>query len=154
MLATVCTRWSSSDLLHNALRSGTERELDSTARRARRCSMVRHPNSGQNLVMTGTDRLNGGTDTPVISQRSEAGQVILDAKAGRGMWVCSVLVVLSSRLSDGTCSLVGHRDNVSCVFITVISITYTTRGHQWIISGTTRWVSILVLGPNTVKIIH
>jgi hypothetical protein len=47
----------------------------------------------------GADRLNGGTDTPAISQRSEAGQVILGAKEGRGMWVWSVLAVLSSRMS-------------------------------------------------------
>ncbi len=42
------TRRSSSDLR-------TENALDSAARRPRRCSMVRHPNTGQNLLMTGVD---------------------------------------------------------------------------------------------------
>jgi len=79
--------------------------------------MVRHPSPGQNLLMAGADRLNGGTDTPAISQQSEAGQVILGAKEGRGMWVWSVLAVLSSRMSAGGCSLAGRRDNVPCLAI-------------------------------------
>jgi hypothetical protein len=56
--------------------------LASTTRHAKSFSMVRHPSTGQNLLMSGTDRLNGGTDTPTISQRSESGQVILDSKEG------------------------------------------------------------------------
>ena len=55
--------------------------------------------------MSGVDRLNGGTDTPTMSQRPESGEVILDGKEGRGMWVWSVLAVLSSRMSAGGFSL-------------------------------------------------
>jgi hypothetical protein len=70
--------------------------------------------------MAGADRLNGGTGTPAVSQRSESGQGILGAKEGTGMWVWSavVLAVLSSRMSAGGCSLAGRRDNVPCLAIT------------------------------------
>ncbi len=39
--------------------------------------------------MTSTDRLGGDTGTPVVSQRSEGGEGILEIKSGRGkydMW--------------------------------------------------------------------
>ena len=42
-----------------------------------------------NLLMTGTDLLDGGTDTTTVSQRSEEGQGILCVKEGIGkydMW--------------------------------------------------------------------
>ena len=57
------------------------------------------------LLMAGADRLGGGTGTPVVSQRSEAGQGILGSKAGRGKydmwydWVVKALV--SSCMSVG-----------------------------------------------------
>ena len=76
-------RRSSSDLLHNTLR--IEKALDSDPRHTRSGRMVRHPITGQNLEMAGTDRLNDGTDTSPISQRSESGHVILGAKEGRGI---------------------------------------------------------------------
>jgi hypothetical protein len=80
--------------------------------------MVRHPTTGQNLLMTGADLLDTPTGTEV-AQRSEAGQGILGDKEGKGMWVWSamVLVVLSSRMSDGGFSLAGRHDNVSCLVI-------------------------------------
>ena len=72
--------------------------------------MVRHPSTGQNLLMTGTDLLNGGTDTPV-SQLSEAGQGIMCVKEGIGnydMWygvVCKTVrhpcVFIGSRIKKG-----------------------------------------------------
>ena len=37
--------------------------MDSVARHVRRYSVVHHPSTGQNLLMTGVDLLNGGTDT-------------------------------------------------------------------------------------------
>ena len=58
--------------------------------------------------MTGTDLLNGDTDTSPVSQRSESGQGILVATGGRG-----IVVVLSSHMSAGDYSLARHRDNVS-----------------------------------------
>ena len=81
--------------------------------------MVRHPSTGQNLLMSGEDRLKATTGT-VVTQRSESGQGILGVKEGKGMWVWSgvVLSVLSSHMSAGGCSLAGHRDNVSCLAIT------------------------------------
>ena len=114
--ATACTRRSSSALLHNALWSGTEKALDSAARRARSWSMVRHPSTGQNLLMAGADLLDAPTGT-AVAQRSETGQGILGAKEGKGMWVWSavVLAVLSSRMSARGCSLAGRRDNVPCL---------------------------------------
>jgi hypothetical protein len=77
--------------------------------------MVRHPSTGLNLLMSGSDRLNGDTDTTEVSQRSESGQGILGAQEGRGMWVWStvVLVVLSSYMSVGGYSLSGRRDNLT-----------------------------------------
>ena len=58
------------------------------------------------LLMAGADRLGGGTGTPVVSQRSEAGQGILGSKAGRGkydMWYDWVVKALVS-----SCILVGR----------------------------------------------
>ena len=71
----------------HALRSGTEKAMDSTVRRARRCRMVRHPITGWNLLMARADRLDGGTGTSEVSQRSESGQGILSPKEGSGMWL-------------------------------------------------------------------
>ena len=48
--------------------------------------VTRSNNPRQNLLMTGTDRLDGGVDTSVVSQRSESGQGILTTKAGRGKY--------------------------------------------------------------------
>ena len=70
--------------------------------------------------MTGTDLLNGGTDTPAISQRSEAGRGILVAKEGRGMWVWSSVVAVLSCMSVGVCSSTGRHDKVSYLTITAI----------------------------------
>ena len=58
--------------------------------------------------MTGDDRLDGDTDTPVVPQRSESGQGILGVKTGRGMLLLYVVVVqvLSSHMSVGEYSLV------------------------------------------------
>ena len=106
--------------MHNALRSGTEKAMDSAARRARSCRKVRHPSTGLNLLMAGVDLLDGGTGRPPISQRSEGGRGILCVKEGIGkydMWygvVCKV--VMSSCMSAG-CSLTGGRDTVSCLVI-------------------------------------
>ncbi len=72
--------------MQNALRSGTEKALDSAARRARSWSMVRHPRKGQNLLMSWADLLDAPTGT-AVTQRSETGQGILGAKEGKGMWV-------------------------------------------------------------------
>ena len=71
--------------------------------------------------MAGADLLDAPTGT-AVAQRSEAGQGILGAKEGKGMWVWSamVLAVLSSRMSAGGCSLAGRRDNVPCLAITAI----------------------------------
>ena len=58
------------------------------------------------LLMSGVDRLGGDTETPVVSQRSEAGHGILRNKAGRGKydmwydWVVKLLV--SSCMSVGS----------------------------------------------------
>jgi hypothetical protein len=78
--------------------------------------MVRHPSTGQNLLMAGDDLFDSPTGTSV-AQRSEAGQGILGAKEGKGMWVWSamVLAVLSSRMSAGGCSLAGRRDKMPCL---------------------------------------
>ena len=91
--ATDCTRRSSSALIHDALRSGTEKSMDSSVRHVRRCRMVRNTSTGWNLLVPGTDLLNGGTGTPVVLQRSESGQGILGVKGGRGMWLWSGVVV-------------------------------------------------------------
>ncbi len=71
--------------------------------------------------MAGADLLDPPTGT-AVAQRSETGQGILGAKEGKGMWVWSavVLAVLSSRMSAGSCSLAGRRDNVPCLAITAI----------------------------------
>jgi hypothetical protein len=47
--------------------------------------MVRHSSTGQNLLMTGADLLNGDTDT-AISQRSEAGRGIMCDKEDTGKY--------------------------------------------------------------------
>jgi hypothetical protein len=83
--------------------------------------MVRHPSTGWNLLMAGADLLDEGTGTPAVSQRSESGQGILGAKAGRGgmlLWSAMVMAVLSSRMSAGGCSLARRRDDVPCLAIT------------------------------------
>ena len=90
-----------------SLRSGTEKAMDSAARRARSCRMVRHPSTGWNLLMAGADRLDGDTDTAVVSQRSESGQGILGAKEGRGMLVWSAVVV--AVLSSAQCAMPRHK---------------------------------------------
>jgi hypothetical protein len=126
--ATDYTRRPSSTLFHNALRSGTEKAVDSVDRHSSCWSMVHHPSTGQNLLMTGTDLLDTPTGT-TVAQRSDTGQGILGAKEGKGMWVWSAMVLsvlssLQSHMSAGGCSLTGRRDNVS--FLTngeILSVT-------------------------------
>ncbi len=114
-------RRSSPDLIHNALWSGTEKTLHSAARHTRGCNMFLHPITGQNLLMSGTDLLNGVTDT-TVSQLSDTGQGIMCVKEGIGkydMWygvVCNPVMSCTSVVF----SLVGGRDTVSCLVITVI----------------------------------
>jgi hypothetical protein len=48
---------------------------------------------------TGGDRLDGDTDTSVVSQRSESGQGILDVKSGRGKYDVLYDVVCKSVMS-------------------------------------------------------
>ena len=75
--------------------------------------MVRHPNTGLNLLMTGSDRLDGGTDTPVVSQRSEAGSGKLGVKACRGkydMWYEWVVKTLLSLCMSVGRSFAEHLD--------------------------------------------
>ena len=74
-----------------------------------------HPRVGQNLLMTGADLLGGCTCTPAVSQRSESGQGIIGAKAGKGM-----LLLYSGGL-DGT-HVTGRRVNVPCLAITAIVV--------------------------------
>jgi hypothetical protein len=82
--------------------------------------MSRHPNTGQNLLMSGTDLLNGGTGT-VVSQLSESGQGIMCTKEGIGkydMWygvVCKTVMSWTSSVF----SLGGGRDTVSFLVIPV-----------------------------------
>ena len=109
--------------------------MDSAARRARSCRKVRHPSTGLNLLMAGADLLDGGTCTPAVSQRSEAGQGILCAKEGIGkyhMWygvVCKA--VMSSCMSAG-CSLAGGRDTVPCLAMTaILGLVETEHGFLW-----------------------
>ena len=67
--------------------------------------MVCHPSTGLNLLMSGTDLLDGDTVTPEVLQRSESGQGILGVKGGRGgmlLWSAVVMVVLSSHMSTGS----------------------------------------------------
>ena len=70
--------------------------------------------------MTGSDLLDGDTDPPVISQRSETGGVKLGAKSGRGKydiwydWV--VKAILSSCMSVG--SSFAERPDMPCLDIT------------------------------------
>ena len=72
--------------------------------------------------MGGADLLDGDTDTPAVSQRSEAGQGILCAKEGTGkydMWygeVCKDAMSCTSTVF----SLAGGRDTVPCLVITAI----------------------------------
>ena len=76
------------------------------------------------LLMAGADRLGGGTGTPVVSQRSEAGQGILGSKAGRGKydmwydWVVKALV--SSCMSVGR--PLAERLDLPCLAITAVNI--------------------------------
>jgi hypothetical protein len=71
--------------------------------------------------MTGTDLLNGDTDT-VESQLSETGQGIMCAKEGIGkydMWygvVCKAVMSCTSAVF----SLAGGRDTVPCLVTTAI----------------------------------
>ena len=83
--------------------------------------------------MAGADLLDAPTGT-AVAQRSEAGQGILGAKEGKGMWVWSamVLAVLSSRMSAGGCSLAGRRDNVPCLAITAISSLFHVRNSRFL----------------------
>ena len=62
-----------------------------------------HPRVGQNLLMTGSDRLGGGISTSPVSQTQESGEGILGDKSGRGMllWYDVVVAVLSSPLILG-----------------------------------------------------
>jgi hypothetical protein len=57
--------------------------------------MVRHPSTGQNLLMAGADLLKTPTGTAVV-QQSETGLGILGAEEGKGMWVWSVVLVCSA----------------------------------------------------------
>ena len=68
--ATARPRTSSSALLHDGLRSGTKKSMDSSARHVRICRMVCHPSTGRNLLMSGVDLLNGATGTPAVLQES------------------------------------------------------------------------------------
>jgi hypothetical protein len=113
----------SSSLLHMSGTFKTIGTANATCAAARCVTLLtrcNHPRVGQNLLMAGADRLSGGTGTPAVSQRSESGQGILGAKAGRGMllWSAVVVAVLSSRMSAGGCSLAGRRDNVPCLATT------------------------------------
>ena len=107
-------------LIHNTLRSGTEKTLDSVARHLRSCRKVRHPNTGLTLLMTGTDLLDGDTGPSTISQRSEAGRVKLGVKSGRGkydMWYDWVVkALLSSCMSVGRSF--AERPDMPCLAIT------------------------------------
>ena len=70
-------------------RDPKEKEMDSDDRRVRSCRIVRHPSTGLNLQMEGTDLLDGDTGTPTVSQRSESGYGILSAEEDIGkydMW--------------------------------------------------------------------
>jgi hypothetical protein len=75
--------------------------------------MVRHPNTEQNLLMSGDDLLNRVTVTEV-SQLSEAEQGIMGVKEGIGkydMWygvVCKAVMSCTSAVF----SLAGGRDTV------------------------------------------
>ena len=79
--------------------------------------------------MAGADLLKTPTGT-AVAQLSEAGLGMLGAKEGKGMcvWSVVVLVVLSSRMSAGGCSLAGRRDNVPCLAITAKESTLTMFG--------------------------
>ena len=72
--------------------------------------------------MAGADRLDGGTGTPAVSQRSEVGRGKLGAKAGRGkydMWYEWVVkALLSSCMSVGRSF--AERPDMPCLAITAI----------------------------------
>ena len=82
-------------------------------------------------VMSGYDRLGGDTVTTVVSQRSESGQGILGTKTGRGKYdmlydvVYKVVMSSMSCISAG-CSVTEHRDTLSCLDKTTISLFYST----------------------------
>ena len=71
-------------------------------------------------AVSGVDRLDGVTDTPVVSQRSESGQGILTVKTGRGKYVELYDVVSKSVMSfmSVDCSLTVLRNTPSCLAIT------------------------------------
>jgi len=81
--------------------------------------MVRHPNTGQNLLMAGADLLDAPTDT-AVSQRSEGGQGIMCAKEGIGMWYGVVCNGVMSCCMSAVFSLPGGRDTMPCLVITAI----------------------------------
>jgi hypothetical protein len=83
--------------------------------------MVRHPNTGQNLVMTGADLLNRGTVTPV-SQPSEAEQGIKFAKEGIGKYDMWYGVVCKAVMSCTSAVFSLARDTVPCLAITAANI--------------------------------
>ena len=72
--------------------------------------------------MAGADRLDGGTGTPVVSQRSDSGQGILAAKAGRGKYDVLYDVVCKAVMSfmSAGCSWAVLRDTPPCLAITAI----------------------------------
>ena len=78
--------------------------------------MVRHPSTGQNLLMAGADRHNGGTVTPAVSQRSESGQGIMCAKEGIGkydMWYGVVCKAVMARRPSSPLQEVATRCHAS-----------------------------------------
>ena len=75
--------------------------MDSTVRHVRRCRMlVLHPITGLNLLIEGTDLLDGDTDTSTVSQRSESGQRILCDKEDIGKYDMWYGVVCQSVMSS------------------------------------------------------
>ncbi len=84
------------------------------------------------LLMEGTDCLGGGTDTPVVSQRSEAGQGILGNKVGRGkydMWYDWVTkAIVTSCMSVGI--PLAERLDLSCLAITAVFFVCWGRNDQ------------------------
>ena len=72
--------------------------------------------------MSGVDLLDDGTDTLVVTQRSESGQgIIMGSKTGNGMLLCMLYndgLVVS--YVSGDCSLVAPHVNVSYPDITAI----------------------------------
>ena len=69
---------------------------DTSARCVTFLTRCNHPRVGQNLLITGNDRLGGGTSTSVVSQQSESEQGILGTKGGRGKYDMLYETLLSS----------------------------------------------------------